>query len=404
MHEDITKDSGFSNCSSDDFYRFLHDHRGACLLNKPWHQSRKLRAALCGNGVVEESEECDCGSACDSHPCCEPTCTLRDGAECSDGLCCYNCNLRKKGALCRPVEDVCDLPEFCDGHSQECPVNSYKQDGTLCDRIYYCSGGWCRNPDKQCTKIYGYPARSAPDDCYILMNTKGNRFGNCGHLTAADSGYEACSDEDIFCGKLVCTDVSYLPQVRPLHTLLQVPYGDNWCWSMDAYNTTDVLDFGDVQDGTSCAPNKVCMESLCTDHTVLQYDCEPEEMCHGKGVCNNLRHCHCEDGFAPPDCSSPGNGGSVDSGPVGKPLDDRNLSLFVFFGQERTKMDDDDDVNMEVVLLVVPIFLVLLLCALMLIAYLWSEVLEAVSPESSLTSTESLGAQMPPEAAPPPQH
>lgn len=402
MHEDITKDSGFSNCSSDDFYHFLHDHRGACLLDKPWHQSRKRRAARCGNGVVEESEECDCGSACDSHPCCEPTCTLKDGAECSDGLCCYNCNFRKKGALCRPVEDVCDLPEFCDGHSQECPVNSYKQDGTLCDRIYYCSGGWCRNPDKQCTKIYGYPARSAPDDCYILMNTKGNRFGNCGHPSTANSGYEACSDEDIFCGKLVCTDVSYLPQVRPLHTLLQVPYGDDWCWSMDAYNATDVPDFGDVQGGTYCAPNKVCTESLCTDHTVLQYDCEPEEMCHGKGVCNNLRHCHCDDGFAPPDCNSPGNGGSVDSGPVGKPAD-RNLSLFTIFGQEKHKMEDDEDVNMEVVLLVVPIFLVLLLCCLMLIAYLWSEVLEVVSPESSSFSSTESSEAAPPRGAPPPR-
>ncbi|XP_005080752.1 disintegrin and metalloproteinase domain-containing protein 1a [Mesocricetus auratus] len=402
MHENITKHSGFSNCSSDDFYRFLHDHRGACLLDRPWHQSRKGRATRCGNGVVEDWEECDCGPACDHHPCCEPTCTLKKGAECSDGLCCYKCHFKKKGVLCRPVEDVCDLPEYCNGTSQDCPANSYKQDGTLCDRIYYCSGGWCKNPDKQCTKIYGYSARSAPDDCYILMNTKGNRFGNCGHPTTANSRYETCSDEDVFCGKLVCTDVSNLPQVRPHHTLLQVPYGDDWCWSMDAYNITDVPDLGDVQSGTYCAPNKVCMEYYCIDHTVLQYDCEPAEMCHGKGVCNNLRHCHCDNGFAPPDCSSPGNGGSVDSGPVGKPAD-RNLSLFVSFDNNKAKMDDED-VNMKVVVLVVPIFLVILLCALMLIAYLWSEVLEAVSPgSSSSSSTESSeGAAQPPGGGVPP--
>ncbi|KAL6042482.1 hypothetical protein STEG23_016428 [Scotinomys teguina] len=218
------------------------------------------------------------------------------------------------------------------------------------------------------------------------MNTKGNRFGNCGHHTDANLGYEVCSDEDVFCGKLVCTDVSYLPQVRPLHTLLQVPYGDDWCWSMDAYNTTDVPDFGDVQSGTYCAPNKVCVESFCTDHMVLQNDCEPQKMCHGKGVCNNFRHCHCDDGFAPPDCSSPGNGGSVDSGPVGKP-DDRNLSIFI---QDDIGKSDEDEINMKIVMLVVPIFLIILLCVLMLIAYLWSEVQEAVSPESSSeSSTES---------------
>ncbi|VDM34821.1 unnamed protein product [Hydatigera taeniaeformis] len=34
-----------------------------------------------------------------------------------------------------------------------------------------------------------------------------------------------------------------------------------------------------------------------------------------RGVCNNLGHCHCNIGYAPPDCKKSGNGGSVDSGP-----------------------------------------------------------------------------------------
>ncbi|XP_052024674.1 disintegrin and metalloproteinase domain-containing protein 1a [Apodemus sylvaticus] len=387
MHEKIKKDSGFSNCSSDHFLRFLHGHRGACLLDEPWRQSRKRRAAHCGNGVVEDLEECDCGSDCDRHPCCAPTCTLKEGAQCSDGLCCYKCAFKKKGTLCRPAEDVCDLPEYCSGSSQECPANTYMQDGTQCDRIYFCSGGWCKNPDKQCARIYGYPARSAPEECYISLNTKANRFGNCGHPTSANLRYETCSDEDVFCGKLVCTDVRYLPQVRALHSLLQVPYGDDWCWSMDAYNITDVPDYGDVQSGTYCAPNKVCMEYICTGHGVLQYNCETQETCHGNGVCNNLKHCHCDPGFAPPDCLSPGNGGSVDSGPVGNPAD-RNLSLFT----DQESLDakaEDDEISLHVVVLVVPIFLVFLLCCLMLIAYLWSEVQEAVSPGSSSESSSS---------------
>lgn len=208
------------------------------------------------------------------------------------------------------------------------------------------------------------------------MNTKGNRFGNCGHPPSPNLGYETCTDEDVFCGKLVCTDVRYLPLVKPQHTLLQVPYGDDWCWSMDAYDMTDIPDYGDVQTGTFCAPNKVCVEYICTDHVVFQYDCKPQEMCHGHGVCNNFKHCHCDAGFAPPDCSSPGNGGSVDSGPVGKPAE-RNLSLFPVVDRRI----EDEDVNLKVVVLVVPIFLVLLLCCLMLIAYLWSEV--QFSEESS---------------------
>nr|XP_044988052.1 disintegrin and metalloproteinase domain-containing protein 1a-like [Jaculus jaculus] len=319
MHANITKHSGFSNCSSDFYYHFLHEHRGACLLNRPWRPSRQRRDARCGNGVVEPPEQCDCGSACDDHPCCEPTCQLKTSARCSDGLCCHRCDFKRKGVLCRPVQDECDLPEYCNGSFRECPADSYKQDGTLCDRIYYCSGGQCKNPDKQCSKIYGFPARSAPEECYISINTKRNRFGNCGHGTGNNSEYVVCADDNVFCGKLICTGVAYLPPVKPQHTLIQISYEDDWCWSMDAYSTVDIPDYGDVQNGTYCAPNKVCMGNTCTDYTVAQYDCEPQGMCHGKGVCNNLQHCHCDEGFAPPDCKKPGNGGSVDSGPAGKP-------------------------------------------------------------------------------------
>lgn len=168
----------------------------------------------------------------------------------------------------------------------------------------------------------------------------------------------------------------------------QVPYGEDWCWSMDAYNITDVPDDGDVQSGTFCAPNKVCMEYICTGRGVLQYNCEPQEMCHGNGVCNNFKHCHCDAGFAPPDCSSPGNGGSVDSGPVGKPAD-RHLSLSFLAEESPDDKMEDEEVNLKVMVLVVPIFLVVLLCCLMLIAYLWSEVQEVVSPPSSSESSSS---------------
>uniref|UniRef100_A0A8C9AQM0 Disintegrin and metalloproteinase domain-containing protein 1a-like n=1 Tax=Prolemur simus TaxID=1328070 RepID=A0A8C9AQM0_PROSS len=299
MRENIIKQSGFSNCSSDYFYHFLRKHKGACLFNKPWHKGRKRRDSRCGNDVVEDLEECDCGSDCDSHPCCDPTCSLKMDAECSNGLCCHTCTFRRLGFLCRPTQDECDLPEYCDGSSAECPADSYKQDGTLCDRIHYCSRGQCKNCDKQCMSIYGYPARSAPEDYYISMNTKGDRFGNCGCPTAAQQRHATCSDDNIFCGKLICT----------------VPHRHDWCWSMDAFNGTDIPDDGDVQTGTSCAPNKVCINYSCTNHSILQYDCEPEEMCNGRGVCNNLRHCHCEFGFAPPYCQHPG-GGSLDSGPL----------------------------------------------------------------------------------------
>ncbi|XP_006099096.1 disintegrin and metalloproteinase domain-containing protein 1a-like [Myotis lucifugus] len=323
MQDNITKESGFSNCSSDDFYQFLQEHRGACLFNNPQrHKGRWRRGSYCGNGVVEGEEQCDCGSACYTHPCCDQTCSLKGSAECSDGLCCFGCRLKNKGSMCRSALGECDLPEYCDGTSAECPTDTYKQDGTSCGRLHYCVGGLCRNPDNQCMAMYGDTARSAPENCYISMNSKGDRFGNCGHPTSAMSRYVKCFDDNVFCGKIICTNIrrvpSIIPSIKPHHTLIQIPYEGDFCWSLDVYNITDIPDEGDVHSGTACAPNKVCMSYSCTDHAVLNYDCRPAEMCNGRGVCNNVRHCHCEAGYAPPDCRTPGNGGSVDSGSPGK--------------------------------------------------------------------------------------
>ncbi|XP_028384137.1 disintegrin and metalloproteinase domain-containing protein 1a-like [Phyllostomus discolor] len=325
MYEDITKESGFSNCSSDYFYRFLQEHKGACLFNNPQHKGRLRRDSTCGNGVVEGEEQCDCGSACYTHRCCDQTCRLKGNAECSDGLCCFGCRLRNKGYVCRSAAGECDLPEYCDGTSAECPADSYKQDGTPCDRLHYCVGGRCRNPDSQCSDLYGYTAQSAPENCYISINSKGNRFGNCGRPTSAKSSYVKCFDDNIFCGKIICTNVKWVPSIKLHYTVIQIPHENDFCWSMDAYNITDIPDDGDVHSGTPCAPNKVCVNYSCTDYAALNYDCDPARMCGGRGVCNNLRHCHCEVGYAPPDCKTIGDGGSVDSGPPAKP-DDENPS------------------------------------------------------------------------------
>ena len=50
----------------------------------------------CGNGYVDEGEDCDCGSdpTCASNPCCSSyTCRLNIDAQCSSGECCQNCKV-----------------------------------------------------------------------------------------------------------------------------------------------------------------------------------------------------------------------------------------------------------------------------------------------------------------------
>uniref|UniRef100_A0A3B3RDN8 Disintegrin domain-containing protein n=1 Tax=Paramormyrops kingsleyae TaxID=1676925 RepID=A0A3B3RDN8_9TELE len=57
----------------------------------------------CGNGYLEDGEECDCGDECSS-PCCNAhNCTLKAGAQCAHGVCCENCKLKSPGVLCRPA-------------------------------------------------------------------------------------------------------------------------------------------------------------------------------------------------------------------------------------------------------------------------------------------------------------
>nr|XP_025035601.1 disintegrin and metalloproteinase domain-containing protein 2-like [Pelodiscus sinensis] len=64
MHTAAVHSSGtkaFSNCSIGDFQSFIANGEGECLLNKPY-LNVSYKAPVCGNKIVEEGEDCDCGS------------------------------------------------------------------------------------------------------------------------------------------------------------------------------------------------------------------------------------------------------------------------------------------------------------------------------------------------------
>nr|XP_036223994.1 disintegrin and metalloproteinase domain-containing protein 10 isoform X2 [Bactrocera oleae] len=113
------------------------------------------QASICGNGVVEGDEQCDCGWEEDcKDTCCFPMsrhpridekpCTLTPRAMCSpsQGPCCTgDCKL-KFGDKCRD-DNGCRDPSFCNGLGPECPPSVNKPNKTICNKEFVCYMGEC---------------------------------------------------------------------------------------------------------------------------------------------------------------------------------------------------------------------------------------------------------------------
>ncbi|XP_008821444.1 disintegrin and metalloproteinase domain-containing protein 21 [Nannospalax galili] len=302
----------FTDCSANDFKKTTSS-QGSCLHNPP-KPGEIFLLKRCGNGVVDGKEECDCGSVqqCEQDPCCLSNCTLKPGATCAFGLCCKDCKFRQSGELCRQKINECDLPEWCNGTSHQCPEDGYVQDGVSCSGSAYCYQKQCNNHDQQCREIFGKHARSASHNCYKEINSQGNRFGHCG---TNGIEYLKCNVSDVFCGRVQCENVEDIPHL-PDHSVLQYIYiNGSICWSTDYHLGTGTPDVGEVKDGTICGTGKICIHKKCVSLSVLSQACLPET-CNLKGICNNKHHCHCNYGWSLPFCLHRGYGGSVDSGPA----------------------------------------------------------------------------------------
>ncbi|XP_036281097.1 disintegrin and metalloproteinase domain-containing protein 20-like [Pipistrellus kuhlii] len=300
----------FSNCSYASFMNTIA--RRNCMYVSS-DRGNIFTLAQCGNSVVEEGEECDCGTLqlCMKDPCCESNCTLRPGAACAFGLCCKDCQILPTGEVCRQEENDCDLPEWCNGTSHHCPEDVYLQNGVSCKGSGYCYEKRCNNREEQCRNIFGKAAKSADQSCYTEMNTLGDRFGNCGLMKAK---YVKCSISDTLCGRIQCENVKELPHLINHSTVHWARINDFICWGTDYHFGMTIPDIGDVKDGTECGVEHICIQRKCVPMSHLVTDCSPET-CNLKGVCNNRQHCHCNPQWDPPNCLKEGSGGSIDSGP-----------------------------------------------------------------------------------------
>lgn len=125
---------------------------------------------------VEEGEQRDCGliESCQRYWCCTY------GAKRVTGPCWKNCKFRQPHTLCREKNSECDLPEWCNGTSDEYPEDVYVKDGTPCSGGYWYKKS-CNIHKNHCQKIFGMGARRTDVTCYMEINKQGDRFGNCGN-------------------------------------------------------------------------------------------------------------------------------------------------------------------------------------------------------------------------------
>ncbi|XP_066549223.1 disintegrin and metalloproteinase domain-containing protein 12 [Amia ocellicauda] len=310
----------FSSCSKKDLAASLEKGVGMCLFNVP--EIKVLYGGQkCGNGYVEEGEECDCGELEECmNPCCNATtCTLKGDAVCAHGQCCEGCQLKPAGTPCRDSNNACDLPEFCTGASPHCPANVYLHDGHACHQLDgYCYNGICQTHEQQCVTLWGPGAKPAPGICFERVNSAGDPYGNCGKDSKGSFG--KCEIKDAKCGKIQCQGGANRPVIGTnavsIETNIPLPEGGRvLCRGTHVYLGDDMPDPGLVLTGTKCGQSLMCLNRQCQNVSVFGVqDCAGK--CNGRGVCNNNKNCHCEAHWAPPLCDKTGFGGSVDSGPI----------------------------------------------------------------------------------------
>lgn len=158
----------------------------------------------CGNGIVEEGEDCDCGGeiGCQGNTCCDPkTCKFTTGSQCDDSndVCCDNCKFASSNTVCRDSLGPCDPAEHCPGDAATCPSDKHSKNGDKCsseDSSLICISGHCTSRDDQCRSLVGNNSvvtsqgqklnmtQACPNKFSCVLSCQDPNYGNtCFHLS-----------------------------------------------------------------------------------------------------------------------------------------------------------------------------------------------------------------------------
>uniref|UniRef100_F7EP17 ADAM metallopeptidase domain 28 n=1 Tax=Ornithorhynchus anatinus TaxID=9258 RepID=F7EP17_ORNAN len=218
--------------------------------------------SMCNKNSVAIIEEC-------TDLCCNAkSCRINMWVKCN-GDCCYRCQIKKKGTLCRPAKHECDVPEVCDGRSTHCPKDQFRANGTPCHNGEgYCFGGECPTLQDQCTALWGEGSEVGDDDCYA-RNQDGKEGGYC---KMVKNTFVPCAKKDIKCGKIFCKGGS---GVTPLHVEVEDYLT---CKTFSPTLKAQVAQLPTT--GTKCDDDRVCMNGECLElervyHSVGDSDWRP---------------------------------------------------------------------------------------------------------------------------------
>ena len=166
--------NGFSACSIGNICSAMKTNsvQSSCLSDNKGVTT--ITGQQCGNGIVEDGEDCDCGGAggCKGDPCCDPTtCKFTSGSVCDDANedCCHNCQFATNGTVCRPSTGVCDPQEVCTGTTATCPSDQTTPNGQGCGNGLQCASGQCTSRDQQCKTLMG--SLTSKNDTYACDDT-----------------------------------------------------------------------------------------------------------------------------------------------------------------------------------------------------------------------------------------
>ncbi|KAG8517503.1 Gamma-tubulin complex component 2 [Galemys pyrenaicus] len=257
---------------------------------------------------------------CRDRCCNATTCQLVAGAECAQGACCQDCKttagsaqVKPAGEPCRPAKDACDLAEHCDGQRPACPEDVFRENGTPCPGGY-CYEGDCPTLAGRCRELWGPgPACAArpvlgggrPASWERRPTANPQPAQGRGPLSsepsvgrrvwggARQTGHSRLSSRADRCGVLFCEG----GQIPPGRRSCTFTSGAASCQALGL----DTTGYEPVPVGTKCGEDKVCWRGQCQGVQVYRRSCS--STCSHRGVCNHKGQCHCQPGWAPPDCA-----------------------------------------------------------------------------------------------------